>query len=148
MRSGQGFAVLAALLAITAGCDDTSDADDRDARDLLPLVGNSEADQPTFPDEAFGVYDLYNGISFAVRAVRDERYKYVWNPQTIDEFYDLDTDPYELTNLAGDDATVEHEERLRSRLFEWLASVGDDLPNRAYELPEAGTIIATGQPGP
>ena len=124
------------------------DANDRDARDLRHLVGNSEADQATFPDEAFGVYDLYNGISFAVRAVRDERYKYVWNPQTIDELYDLETDPYELTNLAGNDSIAEHEERLRNRLHQWLASVGDDLPSRVRELPEAGTIIATGRPGP
>ena len=100
------------------------------------------------PPLAYGVYDLYNGMSFAVRAIRNERFKYVWNPQDRDELYDLVTDPHEMENLAGQAAQASVEADLRRQLMAWLAEIGDDLPERVDELPHGGTIVATGEPGP
>ena len=119
----------------------------RVGRDLMPLSESSER-PANWPQIAFGVYDLYNGMSFAVRAICDERFKYVWNPQDVDELYDLEQDPNELSNLAGSPEAATVQAGLRRQLFEWLEEIGDDLPARADELPQAGTIIATGAPGP
>lgn len=119
----------------------------RSGRDLLPLLGGASATEE-WPARAYGVYDFYNGINFAVRAVRDERWKYVWNPQEFDELYDLETDPYEVTNRIDDATVVEHRDRLRKQMMDWLERIGDDLPSRVDDLPPAGTIMATGEPGP
>lgn len=93
-------------------------------------------------------YDLYNGISFAVRAIRDQRFKYVWNPQEVNELYDLEADPHELTNRIDDPALEAEQARLRTEIFLWMNGIGDDLPGRADALPTAGTILATDKLGP
>jgi len=120
---------------------------ERSGRDIAPLLGRSSP-APGWPQVAYGVYELYNGMSFAIRAVRDRRFKYVWNPQDVDELYDLETDPHELRNLAGDPSLAGEQARLRGILFDWMRTIGDDLPERAPSLPPAGTIVATGKPGP
>jgi arylsulfatase A-like enzyme len=140
------------LFNLAGSGDDDSPA--RSGRDLLPLAGSSET-PAQWPDVAYGVYDLYNGINFSVRAIRDERWKYVWNPQESDELYDLASDPHELVNLIAvepvvrfDTAAAEAESRLRGQLLAWLREIGDDLPSRVEGLPPAGTVMATGEPGP
>ena len=116
-------------------------------RDLTTLLGTP--DRPAdWPQEAFGAYDFYNGMSFAVRAIRNERFKYVWNPQGVDELYDLRADPHEMTNLSGQPQVAGIQGVLASRLSAWMDDVGDGLPGRAASLPPAGTIIATGEMGP
>jgi len=119
----------------------------RVGRALQPLLGRS-ARPVDWPQVAYGAYDLYNGMSFAIRAARDERFKYVWNPQAADEFYDLDADPHEMNNQIAGSQLAGEKRRLQSMLFSWLRATGDDLPTRASELPEAGTIVVTGVPGP
>ena len=45
----------------------------------------------------------YNGQQFGLytqRMIRNEKYKYVWNPTDMDELYDMENDPAELVNLA------------------------------------------------
>jgi len=110
---------------------------------------------------------IINGSAcYPVRSVRDERYKYIWNPnyETVFynviatnpeellqtwkkigqtnpavaararfyqhrpevELYDLEKDPYELTNLADDPAYAEIEARLRKELDRWMAQQGDE----------------------
>ncbi len=119
----------------------------RAGRDLRPLVGTSHRPD-AWPQTAHGVYYRYNGYSFEIRALRNQRYKYIWNPQDINELYDLDADPHEMTNCAGQPATAAVEAQLHAELIAWLDSIGDDLPSRLDRLPPAGTIIATGQQGP
>lgn len=119
----------------------------RSGRSLLPIL-DADADSESWPSFAYGVYDLYNGISFAVRAIRDERWKYVWNPQDIDELYDLETDPHEMTNRIDDPTATHVKIHLRSRLMAWLDVIGDDLPERVDTLPPTGTVMATGKRGP
>ena len=124
-----------------------SDAPDRQGRNLMPLVGTSERPSD-WQQIAYGVYYRYNGYSFEVRAICNERYKYVWNPQDINEFYDLAADPHEMTNLANQPDTADIESDLHNQLIDWLNQVGDGLPNRLDDLLPAGTIIATGEQGP
>jgi arylsulfatase A-like enzyme len=119
----------------------------RDGRSVQPLLLDPNA--PGHDESlAFGRYDSYNGMSFAVRAVRDERYTYVWNPQGVDELYDHDTDPYERINRVHDVELGPVRRRLESALDSWMADLHDDLPARSSELPVAGTVLATGGVGP
>ncbi len=47
------------------------------------------------------------------------------------EFFDLEKDPHELNNLAGDPAMAGEVQRLRAELANWAESQGDDLrPHR------------------
>lgn len=119
----------------------------RMGRNLMSLVGQATHPSP-WPPTVYGVYDRYNGMSFAVRAIRNHRYKYVWNPQAIHELYDLHHDPHEMRNLAGASPYTGVESQLHRQLLTWLADIGDDLPCRMGELPPAGTIMATGHAGP
>ena len=83
----------------------------RAGRDLLPLVGTGTR-PADWPQTAYGVYNLYNGMNFAVRAIRNERYKYVWNPQASDELYDLQADPHEMENLTEEARPGSHPSRV------------------------------------
>ena len=61
------------------------------------------------------------------RLVRGAHFKYVWNQGDLDELYDLQGDPYELSNLIDD--PLHHEElvRLRRRLLRWMRETADPL---------------------
>ncbi len=72
----------------------------------------------------------------SLRMLRDRRYKYVYNPTSLCEFYDLEADPGELRNLIDDPAVQPEITRLKQHLWDWMKSVGDPLANRwtAVEL--------------
>ena len=74
-------------------------------------------------------------VSFAVRAIRNERYQYVWNPQAINELHDLDSIPYAMKNLAGDVPYAALESQLHHQLMTWLAQIGDNLPCQVNRFP-------------
>jgi choline-sulfatase len=75
------------------------------------------------------------------RALRTRRWKYLvtapdadgWDDAGAKRYvesalYDLDADPYELTNLAGDPAYAEVTATLRDRLVERMVEAGEDAP--------------------
>jgi len=95
----------------------------------------------TESDPIFGIY--FNG---ACRCVRTQTHKLIWNlgpePYVTDppvslsgagprharpiwELYDLEQDPHEFHNRAGDPALAETETTLRTQLTHWLQSVQD-----------------------
>lgn len=61
------------------------------------------------------------------RMLHAGRYKLVFNPQAIDELYDLQADPYELVNLARDPIYAALKDDLESRLEEWMRRTKDPL---------------------
>jgi arylsulfatase A-like enzyme len=78
------------------------------------------------------ILSMYHGNQFGLyseRMVRDRRWKYVWNPTALDELYDLETDPAELTNLARDPGSAAELRRLRDRLIVWMEEISDPLLN-------------------
>ena len=92
------------------------------------------------PEEAEGVnllagstgredaFSQYFGCQFGLystRMVRDRRWKYVWNLTAMDELYDLEEDPAELVNRVADPAAAGELARLRGRVIDWCASIGD-----------------------
>ena len=130
-REFVGFMDLSATLFRLAGGEGPN------GRDLAALA-RDESPKDAFPDEAYSVYHYYNGHAFACRMIRTERYKYVFNPQSVDELYDLEEDPGELRNLADDPIHGETLAVLRKRLFAWLERVDDPIRHNWNQLPPAG----------
>jgi arylsulfatase A-like enzyme len=56
-------------------------------------------------------------------------------PRPDEEFYELESDPHELTNLASDPAHQETLQQLRQKLDEWIETSGDRGPEslEAYD---------------
>lgn len=94
-------------------------------RSLLPLLrGAGPADWRD------GVVTTYNGQQFGLftqRMLRTGRWKYVWNTTDRDELYDMEEDPNELDNRAGDGSLEQILAGLRHQLYHILSAEGDPL---------------------
>jgi arylsulfatase A-like enzyme len=92
-------------------------------RSLAPLLaGNVPSD---WPDD---VVATYNGNQFGLylqRMLRTRDWKYIWNPTSEDELYDLEQDPWELINLIGEPSCQPVLADLRRRLLLRLQEHGD-----------------------
>ena len=111
---------LASTFCDTAG---VAIPDSFQGRSMLPLLKGETPDD--WPREAFSTYNGQQFGLYTQRMIRDERWKYVWNMTDVDELYDMESDPWELTNLAG---RAEHAETLadmRKRLLTALEARGD-----------------------
>lgn len=89
-----------------------------------PLPEN-EAESAVCPKD---VLVTSNGQQFGLyttRAIRTDRYKYVWNLTDTDELYDLSSDPDEKVNLIKSEECQPLVHTLRRRLYELLTSTGD-----------------------
>ncbi len=100
-----------------------------DGRSLLPLLrGEQPAWRTDFLAEAWG-QDLPGQPDWA--AVHSLGWSYVQHASGDLELYDLQEDPYEVENRAGDSAYAAQQARLASRLSEYLqarAAVARPLP--------------------
>lgn len=93
-------------------------------RSLTPLLHA----KPRTHDWRDSVVLTYNGQHnglYTQRAIRTSDWKYIWNATDVDELYNLNADPHELVNLAGDERAQPPLARLRLRLFEHLDRAGD-----------------------
>jgi arylsulfatase A-like enzyme len=65
------------------------------------------------------------------RMVRTDRFKYMLSGDNDEGFFDLQADPYELRNLAGDAQYGRQLQSHRERLTKWMNEVGDthERPN-------------------
>jgi uncharacterized sulfatase len=59
------------------------------------------------------------------RMVRTDRYKYMLSGDNEEGFYDMQADPYELTNLVADPRQAAEVQSHRQRLIAWMDQVGD-----------------------
>ncbi len=66
------------------------------------------------------------------RAIVSGRYKLVVNLMDTDELYDLEADPYEMSNLIGDPARSADRDRLHDRLLDELVATRDPMRCRAW----------------
>jgi N-acetylglucosamine-6-sulfatase len=95
-----------------------------DGQSWRPLVTGG----PAAWRESF-VYSMHNTDAArpTVKALRTERHKLILNltPRDKDELYDLQADPEEMKNLAGDAAQKELVARLKRQLVEEMKKIGD-----------------------
>lgn len=119
-------------------------------RSLLPLVERTPNTQPWRQEHFAQISEAECG-----RTVRTRRWKYAvaappearaaqdpWHPVMEETFlYDLQADPYELTNLIGSPAHAEVRQRMRERLFQRMREAGEACP----EIREAPPWGSKGQ---
>ncbi|MFW5744978.1 MAG: sulfatase-like hydrolase/transferase [Spirochaetota bacterium] len=75
---------------------------------------------------------------YSQRMLRHANWKYVFNPTDLDELYDLDADPNELTNLAARSEHAATLERLQRLLMTHLVEEDDPLRFAASFLLPGG----------
>jgi uncharacterized sulfatase len=68
---------------------------------------------------------------------------FFWQAKPAEELYDLQADPYQITNLAGEAAHGESLERLRGELREWMIRICD-----TGLLPEGEMLSRAGDGAP
>ena len=70
------------------------------------------------------------------KMVRTTRWKYCYYPDGYAELYDIEADPNERTNLAGQAAMRDVEFDLRTRLLNWLinSTEADQIADR-WQIP-------------
>lgn len=99
-------------------------------RSLVPFLKGE-----ILPDWRQEIVATYHGQQFGLftqRMYRTHAWKYIWNPTSIDELYDLREDPFELTNEIYN---TKHKDRLkefRRRLFSILLEEGDPFINNNW----------------
>lgn len=105
-------------LAAFAGLDAPETVD---GESLVPVIAD-DADGPR--DAAFAAY------ADTQRAVRTDRWKLIENDvggERTTQLFDLDADPAETENLAGEPALADDVSRLRDLLADWQARLDDPL---------------------
>ena len=91
------------------------------------------------PDSAFfQIFGPYNGDStpFGWRGVRTGWYMYVRSQQHPWMLFDLERDPYQLRNLAGDPAAASVQADMEKKLRGWMKRTGDSWSYDWTELVE------------
>ena len=63
----------------------------------------------------------------SIRAVRTDKWKYIYNPCSEDELYDMETDPGELHNLAPMRGFKHVLRRMKLLMVEWLQATNDSI---------------------
>ncbi len=133
----------------------------------LKYIRNDDADRPLTPPA-----DAVRSPTFlAMRRLRDEgkltpiQRACFTSPRPAEELYDLDADPNETVNLAGDPKHADDLARMRQALVVWTRQTadvlpeklspdefdretGDPLPNRARPRPAKSTARSTASPRP
>ncbi|MCW5982956.1 MAG: sulfatase-like hydrolase/transferase [Bryobacteraceae bacterium] len=108
-----------------------------DGRDLAPIW---RGEKPKVRDTVFLSY------MNLMRSVRDDRYKLLFYPPiNHTQLFDLEADPDELRNLAGDASHAPRIEQLTRQLQEWQRSLGDAQP-LTVEKPQPKEIDLSGTP--
>lgn len=142
-------------------------------RSFLPLLQGAlyEARDAIYAEKTYHSY--YDPM----RAIRTEGFKYIRNferaflvevPGDIqvgavfrahtdaysstqhpdEELYDLEADPWEMNNLAGQTSYADVQHSLDDRLWAWMMDTGDPLLQRAILSPSARQAVAAGNSHP
>ncbi len=95
-----------------------------DGRSLLPLLrGQSPAD---WRDDVVAEFHGHH-FPYPQRMVRTHHHKLIVNPPDVNELYDLEHDPSELTNQIDNPAYAEVRRDLMNRLYRQLRASGDNF---------------------
>jgi len=110
-----------------------------DGRSLAPLLAAGDV---SWPGDVMCEYHGHRYL-YSQRMVRWDRYKYVFNAPDIDELYDLDADPHELTNRIDDPAMADVVAEGRRRLLAWIDRTDDPLRYAAGEMMGPAVVPRT-----
>lgn len=107
-----------------------------DSRSLLPLTTRDEV--PWQED----IVCEYHGHHFPYpqRMLREQRYKLVVNPESVNELYDLGTDADEMHNRYEDPDLLDVRRRMTRRLYDLLVERGDNFFHWMTSMYDIGEI--------
>jgi uncharacterized sulfatase len=152
--------VLPTFIAIAGG----KSTSDMDGNSFLSLLQGEDVEINKY---VYGVrtnQNILNSEVFPSRMIRDKRYKYIRNfnsmevveqnltgkpnvdyfikrganshkDEPLEELYDLQNDPFEQNNLAKDPELQSIKDKLRKDLFSWMKSQGDILDETQGNMP-------------
>ncbi|MFB4277548.1 MULTISPECIES: sulfatase-like hydrolase/transferase [unclassified Nonomuraea] len=115
-----------------AGCDTKPAVD---SRSLVPLV---RGEHPEWPAELLAEFHGHH-FPYPQRMIRDDRYKLVVNPESVNELYDLRDDPHELSNRYTHPELAPVRRRLMRRLYDLLRDRGDNFYHWMTPMYDIGT---------
>lgn len=108
-----------------------------DGKSLLPLLrGETSRHRQA----------IFSDCSDSSLITRDERHKFVlnWKRRDLDELYDLQSDPGEMTNLAYDPAHKATADQMRKRVLDWTAETTHPfaavIAAQAAKTPESTVV--------
>jgi arylsulfatase A-like enzyme len=94
------------------------------------------------------VYAQCNGVEVYCtrRMVRTARHKLVYTPVDVDELYDLETDPFEMRNLADEPAAAAVKARLYRRMWQYAYDTEDIIfnPYASVATADYGPAVLNG----
>jgi len=93
-----------------------------DGRSLLPILRGETPDD--WPTEIVAEFHGHH-FPYSQRMIRDDRYKYVFNPESVNEFYDMLEDPSELHNVHEAPSYRSVRDALGIKLYKELVRRGD-----------------------
>ena len=105
-----------------------------DSRSLLPLV---RGEHPEWAEELVAEFHGHH-FPYPQRMIRDDRWKLVVNPESVNELYDLQEDPHELRNRYQDPGSAPVRRRLLRRLYTLLRERGDNFYHWMTPMYEVG----------
>lgn len=107
-----------------------------DSRSLVPLVRGDE------PEWAEDIVCEFHGHHFPYpqRMLRTDRYKLVVNPDSVNELYDLVSDPDELTNVYEQPEMAEQRGAMMRRLYRLLRERGDNFYHWMTTMYDVGEV--------
>ncbi|MFG2427341.1 sulfatase-like hydrolase/transferase [Streptomyces sp. NPDC048590] len=121
-----------ATLLELAGCDPSPAVD---SRSLVPLV---RGERPRWPQELVAEFHGHH-FPYPQRMIRDDRYKLVVNPESVNELYDLVADPHELSNRYTHPEFGEVRGRMMRRLYTLLRDRGDNFYHWMTSMYDIGS---------
>ena len=98
-----------------------------DGRSIVPLLKGETVDD--WHDDVFAEFHGYEPTLATVRMVRTDSWKYVYNPYSEDELYDMQSDPHELHNLATHLGFKHVLRRMKDRMVKRLQDTRDNIVN-------------------
>ncbi|MFF5669365.1 sulfatase-like hydrolase/transferase [Streptomyces hygroscopicus] len=116
-----------------AGCDPSPATD---SRSLLPLV---RGEHPDWPKELLAEFHGHH-FPYPQRMLREDRYKLVVNPESVNELYDLDADPHELSNRYEHPELAGVRRRMMRRLYDLLRERGDNFYHWMTPMYDIGAL--------
>lgn len=107
-----------------------------DSRSLIPLIGGEDVQW------AEDIVCEFHGHHFPYpqRMLREDRFKLVINPDSVNELYDLQIDPDELLNVHDHPEMSEVRQRMTSRLYALLRDRGDNFYHWMTSMYEVGDV--------
>ena len=96
-----------------------------DGRSIVPLLRGETV--PDWSDDVFAEFHGYEPTLASVRMVRTRSWKYVYNPYSEDELYDMQSDPGELHNLATHLGYKHVLRRMKARMVNRLRETRDNI---------------------